>query len=146
MIPSNNLEPNPILNTRPPVISKSEIHLPRPYRSALSQLRSNYCPKLKSYQHRIDPGNIPLPPALTAPCLITPPSTSSTALPTKQPSLTSTTGTILLMFQNSLQITPPSPTSPLFHLFLMSLILLLLIHFLLVPPLVDPPPPDPPPP
>jgi len=56
-----HLEPNPILNTRPPEISKSEIHLPRPYRSTLSQLRSNYCSKLKSYQHRIDPEKYPSP-------------------------------------------------------------------------------------
>ena len=33
-----HLEPNPILNTRPPEISKSVIHLPRPYRSNLTAL------------------------------------------------------------------------------------------------------------
>jgi hypothetical protein len=46
--------PNIILGTRPPEIHPSEETLPRIYRTTLSQLRSDYCSDLKSYQHFID--------------------------------------------------------------------------------------------
>ena len=101
-----HLEPKLILNTRPPEITKSESifldHTDLTY--------PNYA--LITAQD---------PPAPTAPCLMIPPPTSSTALPTQQPSLPSTSGNILPVSQNSLQITLLSPTSPLSQLFLMTL-------------------------
>ena len=45
--------PNKVLSTRPPEISPSETRLPRPYRSALAQLRSGHCSKLNTYKFKI---------------------------------------------------------------------------------------------
>ncbi|XP_047740696.1 uncharacterized protein LOC125179243, partial [Hyalella azteca] len=45
---------NAVRTTPPPPIAAEEASLPRPYRSALSQLRSGYCSSLASYTHRID--------------------------------------------------------------------------------------------
>ena len=42
-----------ILAGRPPAIDQSESKLPRVVRSTLSQLRSGFCSRLKSFQHRI---------------------------------------------------------------------------------------------
>ena len=52
-------EPNPVLGVRPPVIDPSETTLPRPTRTTLSQLRSSYCRRLRSYQNRINPSISP---------------------------------------------------------------------------------------
>jgi hypothetical protein len=43
-------EPNVILGTRPPEIHPSEQTLPRAYRTTLSQLRSDFCSNLATYQ------------------------------------------------------------------------------------------------
>ena len=48
-----NLTPNRVLGTRPPLVSPSEKFLPRLTRSTLSQLRSGLCARLKDFQHRI---------------------------------------------------------------------------------------------
>ena len=42
-----------VLNTKPPPIDKSESSLPRLVRTTLSQLRSGFCARLKSFQFRI---------------------------------------------------------------------------------------------
>ena len=42
-----------LLNAPPPLVDAAEVSLPRPYRSALSQLRSGYCVALNDYQFRI---------------------------------------------------------------------------------------------
>ena len=47
------LEPNRVLNARPPKIDKSESTLNRKTRVTLAQLRSGHCAKLKSYQFKI---------------------------------------------------------------------------------------------
>ena len=44
---------NRLLDTPAPVVSGSELSLPRPVRAALSQLRSGYCASLNSFQFRI---------------------------------------------------------------------------------------------
>ena len=46
----NRLEPNPLLDTRPPPISPSETTLTRKQRSTLAQLRSGQCHLLNDYQ------------------------------------------------------------------------------------------------
>jgi len=46
---------NPILNTPPPNISTSEEHLSRKHRTFLAQLRSDSCPLLNQYQHKLNP-------------------------------------------------------------------------------------------
>ena len=46
----SKLEPNPVINFRPPKIHKSEENLPRRVRSVLSQLRSNDCHLLAATQ------------------------------------------------------------------------------------------------
>ena len=46
---------NRVLGRRPPTISSKEKGLPRHSRTLLAQLRSGHCPKLKDYQHRINP-------------------------------------------------------------------------------------------
>ena len=43
-----------VLNRRPPPVDKSEASLPRLVRATLSQLRSGFCSKLKSFKHFID--------------------------------------------------------------------------------------------
>ncbi|XP_018013347.1 uncharacterized protein LOC108670388 [Hyalella azteca] len=43
---------NAVLTAPPPPIAAEEASLPRPYRSALSQLRSGYCSSLASHTHR----------------------------------------------------------------------------------------------
>ena len=48
-----NLEPNRVLNDKPPPVSAEEQSLPRPYRSTLSRLRSGQCPALNNYQAAI---------------------------------------------------------------------------------------------
>ena len=48
-------ERNQVLEDKPPEINPTERNLPRSTRSSLSQLRSGYCPILKSYMARIDP-------------------------------------------------------------------------------------------
>ena len=47
------LEPNRVLNGRPPKISKQEVTLDRKTRVTLAQLRSGHCARLKSYQFKI---------------------------------------------------------------------------------------------
>lgn len=47
------------LGRPPPMIDPSELLLPRIYRSTLSQLRSGYCSRLKSYQYRIGGADSP---------------------------------------------------------------------------------------
>ena len=42
-----------LLNAPPPLVDAAEVSLPRPYRSALSQLRSGYCVALNDYQFRV---------------------------------------------------------------------------------------------
>jgi hypothetical protein len=49
--------PNVILGTRPPEIHPSDQSFPRIYRTTLSQLRSDYCSSLNSYQHVIEAAN-----------------------------------------------------------------------------------------
>ena len=49
-----NLEPNKVLNTRPPEIDKEEQSLSRRARSELARLRSGYSRRLMSYMSRID--------------------------------------------------------------------------------------------
>ena len=49
----DGLEPNRVLNARPPKISKDENTLDRRTRVTLAQLRSGHCAKLKSYQFKI---------------------------------------------------------------------------------------------
>ena len=49
----NSLGVNRVLNRRPPLIDKSEVSLPRIVRVTLSQLRSGFCARLKSFQFRI---------------------------------------------------------------------------------------------
>jgi len=44
---------NAVIGQQPPPIDPSETSLPRSQRSTLSQLRSGYCVRLRSYQHRI---------------------------------------------------------------------------------------------
>jgi hypothetical protein len=44
---------NPLIKRRPPAVSESEDSLPRPFQTTLSQLRSTYCSRLKSYQLKI---------------------------------------------------------------------------------------------
>ncbi|MCP4061384.1 MAG: hypothetical protein GY738_29760 [Pseudoalteromonas sp.] len=62
----NSYPPNPVLNHAPPDINPSEIPLPRHYRTILSQLRSNYCPKLQSYLHSINASLTPNCPSCPA--------------------------------------------------------------------------------
>ena len=62
----NSYPPNPVLNQAPPDINPSEIQLPRHYRTILSQLRSNYCPKLQSYLHSINASLTPNCPSCPA--------------------------------------------------------------------------------
>ena len=54
------LEPNCVLNSPPPEINDTEITLPRPYRTTLSQLRSGWCSKLNSYLFliKVSPTNL----------------------------------------------------------------------------------------
>ena len=47
------MDPNRVLFTRPPKISKKEQFLPRLTRVTLAQLRSGHCARLKDYQFRI---------------------------------------------------------------------------------------------
>ena len=49
----NNIGPNCVLGTKPPVISAREKNLPRKTRTTLSQLRSGFCARLRDYQFRI---------------------------------------------------------------------------------------------
>ena len=56
------LENNSLLNAPAPEIDASEKQLPRPYRSALSQLRSSHCTNLASYQHRVGRSDSPICP------------------------------------------------------------------------------------
>ena len=49
----DDLEPNRVLNSRPPLVSTDEQSLPRAHRTTLSRLRSGYCPALNSYQASI---------------------------------------------------------------------------------------------
>ena len=49
----NELGPNPILGSIPPLVDKSEISLPREQRRVLAQLRTGHCSLLASYQSRI---------------------------------------------------------------------------------------------
>ena len=86
--------------------SKSEIQLPRPYRSTLSQQRPIIAPKSKPTSTELTLKNIPLPLVPTALCLVTLPPNSSTARPTPQPYLPSTSGTFTTMPQNFLKIIP----------------------------------------
>ena len=53
----NTLEPNRVLNARPPAISQRESRLPRHWRTVLAQLRSSHCHHLRTYQHRIGAAN-----------------------------------------------------------------------------------------
>jgi hypothetical protein len=52
-------EPNRVLGYPPPEIDPSESSLPRLTRTTLSQLRSSYCRRLRSYQNRINPDTSP---------------------------------------------------------------------------------------
>ena len=54
------LDPNRVLNSPPPEINDTEITLPRPYRTTLSQLRSGWCSKLNSYLFliKVSPTNL----------------------------------------------------------------------------------------
>ena len=45
--------PNKVLMVTPPPIDPTEQLLPQSYRSALSQLRSDYCSRLQSYRHSV---------------------------------------------------------------------------------------------
>ena len=47
------LNQNQILGNRPPQVDSSEQSLPRIVRSTLCQLRSGFCSRLQSFQHRI---------------------------------------------------------------------------------------------
>ena len=58
----NSRSPNRVLHTLPPVISSEEQSLPRPFRTAMSQLRSGFSSKLQSYRSRIGLSNSPLCP------------------------------------------------------------------------------------
>lgn len=49
-------KPNRVLDAAPPEVDEAEKNLPRSARTALAQLRSGWCRRLRSYQHRIDPG------------------------------------------------------------------------------------------
>jgi hypothetical protein len=49
----NRRKPNRVLSTPPPEIHPSESELPRRHRTVLSQLRSDWCKDLKSYQKLI---------------------------------------------------------------------------------------------
>ena len=51
--------PNPVLNQRPPDISKTASELPRAMRTTLDQLRSSHCIRLQSYLERV--GRSPTP-------------------------------------------------------------------------------------
>ena len=46
-------KPNLVLGAPPPPVDSSEVRLPRLVRCALSQLRSNFCARLKDFQLRI---------------------------------------------------------------------------------------------
>ena len=59
----NSMDPNKVINTKPPRISQTEKILSRRARTRLSQLRSNYCSMLGSFKHRLDqesPDSCPL--------------------------------------------------------------------------------------
>ena len=65
-------KPNRVLSTHPPVIHPSERDLPRIYQTTLSQLRSDWCSGLKSYQHFINMAdNDVCPICLSAPQTVT---------------------------------------------------------------------------
>jgi len=49
----DDLQPNRVLLTAPPLVDPSESYLPRATRSTLSQLRSGHCARLQSYLHRL---------------------------------------------------------------------------------------------
>ena len=49
----DSLEPNRVLNAKPPPIDPQETFLPRQTRTTLSQLRSGHCARLQSYQYKI---------------------------------------------------------------------------------------------
>ena len=49
----DNRKPNPVLGAPPPPVDSSENRLPRIVRCTLSQLRSNFCARLKDFQLRI---------------------------------------------------------------------------------------------
>lgn len=51
----NSHDPNRVLDTRPPSISKSEENLPRETKVELARLRSGFSRNLNSYLHRLDP-------------------------------------------------------------------------------------------
>ena len=53
----DSLDNNRVLNCRPPLIDKSEISLPRIVRVTLSQLRSGFCARLKTYQKILGKSN-----------------------------------------------------------------------------------------
>ena len=63
---------NRVLSTQPPTISDEESSLPRPHRTTLSQLRSGFCPALKSFQLRVGRA----PDDLCPSCSISPQTTS----------------------------------------------------------------------
>ena len=52
---TSSLNPNKVLNTKAPKIHHTEQTLPGETRRTLAQLRTNKCPLLKSYLHKIDP-------------------------------------------------------------------------------------------
>ena len=49
----DRMEPNKVLNSRPPLVSTDEQSLPRAHRTTLSRLRSGYCPALNTYRTSI---------------------------------------------------------------------------------------------
>ncbi len=51
--------PNRVLGVVPPSVHEEERTLPRGARTALAQLRSGFCSRLNSYQHRITKGKVP---------------------------------------------------------------------------------------
>ena len=103
----NLLGPNPILNSLPPPICKTEASLFRHQCATLAQLRSGHCILLEAYKHHIKRA----PNALCASLLATPCAIYSLALPCLLPSRASTSGRIRLPLLNSSSIPslPPGP-------------------------------------
>ena len=58
---------NRVLNTPTPDINEEELTLPRPYRTALSQLRSGHCSSLNEYKYIIHSSDTPSCPSCTYP-------------------------------------------------------------------------------
>ena len=116
-----SLGDNRLLGCHPPEIHPSELNLPRPHRTTLSQLRSGFCSTLREYRHRIGLADSATCPECADPCQSVPHLFDCSSYPTPL--------AVLDLWERPTEVAAFLSSLP---------------SFSFLPPL-DPPPPEPPP-